>query len=180
MAPDSDLSLIVEVLELVKDDGAEDDLEKALRCVLMDSLISSGPDQMLIRRATSTRRFHFSSLAHDNSALSSKVTRVDLPSAAPHPQGPGLPTLQGPAIISGLQTVSKFNKPASEADTVLIQLALWRIPARNADVTLSVNWPLRSGETGEEHDDAEARRVFDAAWRSFQVHDFGLFAGGSA
>ncbi|BGP54067.1 hypothetical protein JCM8202_003067 [Rhodotorula sphaerocarpa] len=155
MAPDSDLSLIVEVLELVKDDGAEDDLEKALR-------------------------FHFSSLAHDNSALSSKVTKVDLPSAAPHPQGPGLPTLQGPAIISGLQTVSKFNKPASEADTVLIQLALWRIPARNADVTLSVNWPLRSGETGEEHDDAEARRVFDAAWRSFQVHDFGLFAGGSA
>lgn len=31
MAPDSDLSLIVEVLELVKQDGAGDSLEKALK-----------------------------------------------------------------------------------------------------------------------------------------------------
>ena len=36
LAPDSDLSLIIEVLELVKDEGSADDLEKAARyvCVL--------------------------------------------------------------------------------------------------------------------------------------------------
>ncbi|GAA5989126.1 hypothetical protein JCM10908_001169 [Rhodotorula pacifica] len=155
MAPDSDLSLIVEVLELVKEDGAEDSLEKALK-------------------------FHFSSLAHDNAALSSDISTYNLPSSAPHPQGPGLPTLLGPATLEGKQTVSKFNKPASEADTVLIQLALWRIPDRDADVTLSVNWPLRSGETGEEHDATDPRRVFEEAWRSFQINDFGLFAGGAS
>lgn len=76
--------------------------------------------------------------------------------------------------------MSKFNKPESEADTVSIQLALWRVPARNADVTLCVNWPVRVGETGEERGDDEAKRVFDEAVRSFEVKDFGLFAGGDA
>ncbi|BGP46231.1 hypothetical protein JCM10450v2_002071 [Rhodotorula kratochvilovae] len=152
LAPDSDLSLIVEVLELVKGEGSADDLEKAAR-------------------------FHFSSLAHDNTALSSTVSSVTLPSA-PRPRGPGEPTLLGPTVLTGLQTVSKFNRSASEADTVLIQQALWRIPERNADVTLCVNWPIRMGETGEERADDEARRVFDAAVRSFEIKDFGLFAGG--
>ncbi|TNY17873.1 hypothetical protein DMC30DRAFT_428852 [Rhodotorula diobovata] len=155
LAPDSDLSLIVEVLELVKDDGSADDLEKAAR-------------------------FHFSSLAHDNSALSSTVSSVSVPSAAPRPSGPGQPVLLGPTVLRGQQTVSKFNKPESEADTVSIQLALWRVPARNADVTLCVNWPVRVGETGEERGDDEAKRVFDEAVRSFEVKDFGLFAGGDA
>lgn len=86
----------------------------------------------------------------------------------------------GPATLEGRQTVSKFNKPDSEADTVFIQLALWRIPDRDADVTLCVNWPVRSGETGEERDEAEARKVFEEAWRSFQINDFGLFAGSAA
>ena len=125
-------------------------------------------------------RFHFDSLAHDNAALSSEVSHYNIPSAAPHPQGPGLPTLLGPATLEGTQTVSKFNKPDSEADTVLIQLALWRIPDRDADVTLSVNWPVRSGATGEERDATEARKVFDEAWRSFQINDFGLFAGSAS
>uniref|UniRef100_A0A0K3CEM9 Ran-interacting Mog1 protein n=1 Tax=Rhodotorula toruloides TaxID=5286 RepID=A0A0K3CEM9_RHOTO len=124
LAPDSDLSLITEVLELVKDDGAGDDLERAVR--------------------------------------------------------PGLPTILGPAVLSGLQTISKFNRPASEADTVLILLALWRVPQRDADVTLCVNWPVKDGETGEERSEEEARRVFEEAVRAFDVKDFGLFAGGEA
>ncbi|GAA5929497.1 hypothetical protein JCM3775_002357 [Rhodotorula graminis] len=155
LAPDSDLSLIVEVLELVKDEGSADDLEAAAR-------------------------FLFSSLAHDNTALSSSISSVSLPSAAPRPSGPGQPVVLGPTVLAGTQTVSKFNRPDSEADTVLIQQALWRIPARNADVTLCVNWPVRMGETGEERGDDEARKVFDEAVRSFEVKDFGLFAGGDA
>ncbi|GJN88385.1 hypothetical protein Rhopal_001351-T1 [Rhodotorula paludigena] len=155
LAPDSDLSYIVEVLELVKDEQSEHDLDKAAR-------------------------FHFSSLAHDNSALSSTVSSVSTPSAAPKPSGPGLPIVQGPTVLTGTQTVSKFNRPASEADTVLIQLALWRIPQRDADVTLCVNFPVRMGETGEERSADEARRVFEEAVRSFEIRDFGLFAGGEA
>lgn len=41
MAPDSDLSLIVEVLELVKEDGAADSLEKALKLVTLQPLYQS-------------------------------------------------------------------------------------------------------------------------------------------
>ncbi|BGP14069.1 hypothetical protein JCM10213_002364 [Rhodosporidiobolus nylandii] len=154
LSPDSDLSFIVEVLELVKDDGAADSLDAAVR-------------------------FHFSSLAHDNTALSFTVSAVSLPSSTPSP-APGQPTLLGPTVLSGTQLVSKFNRPASEADTVLIQLALWRIPERDADVTLCVNSPVRMGETGEERSADEATRVFEEAVKAFKVEDFGLFAGGQA
>ena len=76
-------------------------------------------------------------------------------------------------MLRGTQAVSKFNRPAEEADTVLIQLALWRIPAKNADVTL----PTKMGESGEERDPQEAKTVFEEAVRSFDIRDFGLFAG---
>ncbi|GAA5829607.1 hypothetical protein JCM11251_000219 [Rhodosporidiobolus azoricus] len=164
LSPDSDLSLIVEVLELVKDDGAADSLEAAAR-------------------------FHFSSLAHDNSALSSTVTSVSLPSSTSASQPPSSsssssslqPTLVGPTLLTGRQTVSKFNRPDSEADEVFIQLALWRVPERDADVTLCVNWPVSKGDGGDagEGGEAEAERVFEEAVRSFEVKDFGLFAGGA-
>jgi hypothetical protein len=191
LAPDSDLSLITEVLELVKDDGARDDLERAVRCVRAlwrqlrtwrSGFSESTRAARSPRPDVAARRFHFSSLAHDNAALSSSVTSVSLPPSppAPNPQGPGLPAILGPAVLSGLQTISKFNRPASEADTVLILLALWRIPQRDADVTLCVNWPVRVGETGEERSEDEARRVFEDAVRAFEVTDFGLFAGGDA
>ncbi|GAA5901621.1 hypothetical protein JCM5296_003335 [Sporobolomyces johnsonii] len=151
LAPDSDLSLIVEILELVKDDAAADSLEAAVR-------------------------FHFSALAHDNTALASDVSSLAVPSSASAP-APGEPQVLGPTLLSGTQLVSKFNRPASEADTVLIQLALWRIPSKNADVTLCVNYPIRMGETGEERSPDEAKRVFEEAVRSFGIKDFGLFAG---
>ncbi|GAA5950057.1 hypothetical protein JCM21900_001379 [Sporobolomyces salmonicolor] len=158
LAPDSDLSLIVEILELVKDDAAADSLEAAAR-------------------------FHFSALAHDNGALSSDVSSLALPSSAPAPApAPGEPEVLGPTLLSGIQLVSKFNRPASEADTVLIQLALWRIPSKNADVTLCVNYPIRMGETGEERSPDEAKMVFEEAVRSFGIKDFGLVfsqAGGA-
>ncbi|GAA6026798.1 hypothetical protein JCM8097_005870 [Rhodosporidiobolus ruineniae] len=154
LSPDSDLSLIVEVLELVKDEGSGESLEAAAR-------------------------FHFSSLAHDNTALSSTVTSVTLPSLPSISHSSSHPTLLGPTVLSGTQTVSKFNRPDSEADTVLILLALWRIPEKDSDVTLCVNFPVRMGETGEEREDAEARRVFDEAVKGFKIEDYGLFAGGA-
>lgn len=128
-----------------------------------------------------SNRFHFSSLAHDNSALSSNISTVDLPSSssttANGSADSSRPEVQGPTVLKGTQTVSKFNRPAEEADTVLIQLALWRIPSKNADVTLCVNFPIKMGESGEERDPVEARKVFESAVRSFEIKDFGLFAG---
>ncbi|GAA6060536.1 hypothetical protein JCM10212_006900 [Sporobolomyces blumeae] len=152
LSPDSDLSLIVEVLEYVTDDGAGDSLEAGAR-------------------------FHFSSLAHDNSASSSDISSIRLPDpASTAAEPPSVPT-QGPAVLVGTQVVSKFNRPASEADTVLIQLALWRVPSKNADVTLCVNFPTTMGETGEARDPLEATKVFEEAVRSFKIVDYGLFAG---
>ncbi|GAA5869005.1 hypothetical protein JCM8547_003248 [Rhodosporidiobolus lusitaniae] len=152
LSSDSDLSLIFEVLQLVKEEGAQDSLEAAAR-------------------------FHFSSLTHDNAALSSTVSSLTLPSSTPKTP-PGIPTLLGPTVLRGVQKVSKFNRPAEEADDVLILLALWRVPEKDADVTLCVNFPVRMGETGEERDGKEAERVFEEAVRTFEVRDYGLFAGG--
>ncbi|GAA5903958.1 Ran GTPase-binding protein MOG1 [Sporobolomyces salmoneus] len=155
LSPDSDLSLIFEVLELVKEEGAADSLEAAVK-------------------------FHFSSLAHDNSALSSDIFSIDLPTpttTTTTSTSESRPEVQGPTILKGTQTVSKFNRPAEEADTVLIQFALWRIPTKNADVTMCVNYPIKMGESGEERDPEEAKKVFENALRSFEIQDFGLFAG---
>ncbi|GAA5931682.1 Ran GTPase-binding protein MOG1 [Sporobolomyces koalae] len=152
LAPDSDLSLIVEVLELVTEQGAADSLEAAIK-------------------------FHFASLAHDNTALSSEIETIELPGPSTAPTDSSQPTVQGPTVVTGVQTVSKFNRPAEEADTVLIQFALWRIPSKNADVTLCVNYPVKMGETGETRDPTEAKTVFEEAVRSFAIKDFGLFAG---
>ncbi|GAA5824460.1 hypothetical protein JCM5353_000316 [Sporobolomyces roseus] len=152
LSPDSDLSLIVEVLELVKEEGAADSLEAAMR-------------------------FHFSSLAHDNTALSSSITSINLRTTSMTPASSSDPEVQGPTVLIGEQTVSKFNKPSEEADTVLIHLALWRIPDKNTDVTLCVNYPIKIGESGEQRDPEEAKKVFEEAVRSFQIKDFNLFAG---
>jgi hypothetical protein len=128
---------------------------------------------------STTSRFHFSSLAHDNTALSSSVTSISLPEtpSTPHSSSSD-PVVLGPTVLVGTQLVSKFNRPESEADTVLIQFALWRIPSKDADVTLCVNCPVKMGETGEEKSDEEAKRVFKEAVESFRIEDYGLFAGG--
>ena len=114
-------------------------------------------------------RFHFSSLAHDNTALTSTISSVLLP---PSPSSPIL----GPTLLSGTQTISKFNLPADKADTVLLLVALWRIPSKKADLVLCVNYPVRK-EGGEEASGDGARAVFERAVRTLVVKDLGLFAG---
>lgn len=117
-------------------------------------------------------RYHFSSLAHDNDALSSSITSVRR--AAPSPQR----QLEGPIVLEGRQRVAKFNKAANEADDVLILLALWRIPGKKTDMVLTVNFPLaQGGKAAASIDDSEARRAFEAFVGSLEVKDWGLFAG---
>ncbi|KAL8293033.1 hypothetical protein RQP46_000727 [Phenoliferia psychrophenolica] len=147
---DSNLSFILEVVELVTESGPADDQQAALR-------------------------FHFDSLAHDNTALSSTVSSLSLPSSAA-PTTPPNPPLLGPAVLSGLQTVAKFNLPPERADTVLVLMALWRIPDKRADLVLCVNFPVRE-EGGPELDSQLARSVFEKAVQGLKIKDYGLFAG---
>lgn len=112
-------------------------------------------------------RYHFSSLAHDNSALSSEVDSVSspfpLPSSSHSPyKPPPAVAKQGEdddsithlyATLEGTQVVSKFNLSEEEADLVKIFLAVIRVdlhepsPAnpqitRGADITVTINVPL--------------------------------------
>lgn len=89
--------------------------------------------------------------------------------------------------------MAKFNKPESEADDVLVQLALWRVPSKNTDLVLTVNYPLQTppaaghangttngGTPVHGGDDAGwrlATEAFNQAVRTLNIIDFGLFAG---
>ncbi|KAJ3575998.1 hypothetical protein NP233_g727 [Leucocoprinus birnbaumii] len=79
-------------------------------------------------------RFHFDSLAHDNSAEKSEVQQVDI---IPNARGDTTP----PAIIlQGTQFVHKFNR--QEVDTVKILMALYRVQDKNVDLVVTFNVPL--------------------------------------
>lgn len=134
LSHDSDVSIIVEVLQCV--DKATDAADMGVAA-----------------------RYHFDSLAHDNDALSSKVESVDAPCAAAAPQ-----TTPKPALLRGTQKVRKFGKATDEHE-VVIYLAVYRLPAQNVDLVLSINDP--------EHTISQA-----AAWRiahSLQIRDWQLF-----
>jgi hypothetical protein len=115
-------------------------------------------------------RFHFLSIAHDNDATSSNVNTVEiLPS--PDPSGPS------PAILTGRQTVAKYNH--TTPDEVVILLAVFRIAEKNVDLVLSFNVPSATANGEGAVDEAGQRRVrtvFDEAVRSLKIVDFGLFA----
>ncbi|KAJ1026028.1 hypothetical protein NDA18_003688 [Ustilago nuda] len=111
---DSDVSLIVEVLQLARDEGADETLDKALR-------------------------FHFSSLAHDNAASSSTVDETQAP-----PQDAQPPATPAPALLTGTQLVSKFGQACQPQEAVTIRVALWRLASKNIDLLLSLNEPSNS------------------------------------
>lgn len=111
---DSDISLIVEVLQLANDEGAGENLENAVR-------------------------FHFSSLAHDNAASSSTVLETDIPSSQIEP-----PATPSPARLTGTQMIRKFGKASEPEEQVTIRVALWRLPSKQIDLVLSVNESSKS------------------------------------
>lgn len=167
---DSNLSFILEVVQLVTESGPPDDQDAALRSVLCSRAESGHAAQ-----TTLACRFHFASLAHDNTATSATVESLSLPSP-PSTSTSTSPTLLGPATLSGLQTVAKFNLPPERADVVLVLMALWRIPSKNTDLVLCVNFPV-SEEGGPQLDATLARKVFADAVQGLQIKDYGLFAG---
>jgi hypothetical protein len=113
-------------------------------------------------------RFHFDSLAHDNSAASSSVESV---TTIPNNRGEETPS---PIFLRGNQLVPKFN--STVPDTICVLLAVFRVEEKNADLVLSMNVPLLTAEG--KIDDAEyqgAQRDFETAVESLRILDFGLF-----
>ncbi|KAJ7219071.1 hypothetical protein GGX14DRAFT_434458, partial [Mycena pura] len=141
--PDSSVSIIVEVLERV--DAADHD---------------------------SAARFHFDSLAHDNSADSAVVDAV---AVIPNTRNDGTP----PAItLSGVQSVAKFNK--ADRDQVRVLMGLFRVENKRVDLVVTFNIPMQSHDSGAVDERGwKATQIyfdaFDAFVRSLCIVDFGLF-----
>jgi hypothetical protein len=115
-------------------------------------------------------RFHFDSLAHDNSARSAEVQSV---AAIPDDKQDNTP----PAIVlKGHQMVPKFNHTTS--DKVLILMALFRIESKRIDLVVTFNIPLEAVDGGvvNRRDTEKVEVDFDTFTRSLRIVNFGLFA----
>lgn len=115
-------------------------------------------------------RFHFDSLAYDNSARSAEVQNVAAISDAKQDNTP-------PAIIlKGYQMVPKFNH--TTPDKVQILMALFRIESKRIDLVITFNIPLEAVDSGvvNSRDMEKVEVDFDTFIRSLRIVDFGLFA----
>ncbi|THH14707.1 hypothetical protein EW146_g5653 [Bondarzewia mesenterica] len=114
-------------------------------------------------------KFHFDSLAQDNSAQMSSVSEVTILEST----GDNTPS---PVILHGRQLVSKFNQV--NADDVRILMALYRVETKGVDVMLTMNVPVTaasdSGAVGEEGFNA-VKGDFESVARSLRIVDVGLF-----
>lgn len=136
---DSNISLILEVLQQVADGTDPEAMDKAAR-------------------------FHFDSLAHDNSATNVHVDWIDAPDAKAAADG----ATPRPALLKGTQTVKKFGKVTDE-DVVQIWIAVWRLPGKHVDLVLSRNNPDATDVDQQSQD-------FRATAGSLRIVDWSLFA----
>ncbi|KAK0527485.1 hypothetical protein OC835_004673 [Tilletia horrida] len=122
-------------------------------------------------------RFHFDSIAHDNSAEAFSVSRT-WTSAAGTASQTDTPT---PVLLHGTQKVRKFGRESERAQTVQIWVALWRIEAKGIDLVLSVNaagtgTATAMGISAGESEDDGVGRIFERAASTLRILDHGLFA----
>jgi len=114
-------------------------------------------------------RFHFDSLAHDNSA---QLATVENTSIIMNDRGDDTPS---PVILSGIQIVQKFNR--SSADRIHIFMALYRVVSKRVDLVLTMNVPVDASQgdaVGEEGIPA-AKDDFATAATSLRIVDYDLF-----
>jgi hypothetical protein len=117
---------------------------------------------------TMLSRFHFDSIAHDNSASRSIVERVVQTPIARQP-GDATPV---PIVLTGVQYARKFNR--TYEDEVRILMGLYRVEQKNTDMVVTMNIPSGSVvNTGGQGYQA----VFEQLIRSLRIVDFDLFAG---
>ncbi|KAJ3511681.1 hypothetical protein NLJ89_g3954 [Agrocybe chaxingu] len=141
MYPDSSVSIIVEILQQVESSNLDDAI-----------------------------RFHFDSLAHDNSARSIRVERIF---TIPNDRGDNTPSA---TILHGAQSVPKFNQ--SVPDQVNIYMALFRVQGKSVDLVVTFNVPTSSVDGGAVNNAGveRAEADFNQFVRSLRIVDFGLFA----
>jgi hypothetical protein len=157
------VSIIVEILQMV-DAASVEDAIKLVFFLIKQLIAQSHTDFFWLR-------YHFDSLAHDNSATSSEVSGVEMianprtDDVTPHAMR-----------LSGVQMVPKFNRETP--DRVLILMALYRVTEKSIDMVVTFNVPLESEDGGAVSDDnlPSIRNQFDQFTRSFRILDFGLFA----
>jgi len=145
LSPDSDVTYIIEILQRVE----PNDLSEAVK-------------------------FHFDSLAHDNSAQSSTVERV-IPPSLDIAQSATRPV---PCLLQGTQLVQKFNRPS--ADEVRILVALYRIEDKDTDVVFTCNIPVETTNPETEavanNEWPKVAQAFENAVNTFEIVDPSLFA----
>jgi hypothetical protein len=114
-------------------------------------------------------RYHFDAIAHDNDALSSSVDEVN---ETPYNRGVEIPSI---IILRGRQSVKKFNK--TSVDDLRIFVALYRLKKQGVDIVLSLNFPMNTGEgtTRTEEQYNTAKQTFLSIAASLHVVDFSLF-----
>ncbi|TRM61745.1 hypothetical protein BD626DRAFT_405360 [Schizophyllum amplum] len=117
-------------------------------------------------------RFHFNSLAHDNDAQASTVTNVSvIPNDRAGDQTPST------IILSGVQSVAKFNR--ATLDEVRVLMALYRVESKGIDLVVTFNVPTSTSEDSGAVK-SEQWMVIESDFKTFvtslQIVDFGLFA----
>jgi len=115
-------------------------------------------------------RFHFDSLAHDNSA---GFTRVDSVFVIPNDRGDLTPSA---IILHGTQHISKFNRRT--VDEVCLFMGLFRVEEKRADLVVTFNVPVESAEAGavDEVELTAAQEQFGVFVRSLRIVNYDLFA----
>ena len=157
--PDSSASIIVEILQRVEPSH----YDAAIRCVQYCHLRSP---------LIPYRRFHFDSLAHDNDAQASTISNVSvIPNDRAGDQTPSA------IILSGVQSVAKFNRPT--LDEVRVLMALYRVESKGIDLVVTFNIPTSTTDDSGAVSPEKWSTIesdFNSLVTSLQIVDFGLFA----
>lgn len=114
-------------------------------------------------------RFHFESLAHDNSAEEKQIHEITIYPADSDSETPP------PILLYGEQSIRKFN--STVPDKIRILLAVYRLKEKNVDLVMSMNAPMESaaGDAINEDQWVVAKEAFSVAAQSLHIVDFGLF-----
>ena len=152
----SDLSFIFEILDRVEPKDPRDAARYART-----------PWGFFFLPVSNHGRFHFDSIADDNSATSSTVNEILVPKNQPV-SPPHTPT---PIVLHGAQSVSKFNM--TKDDIVDVYLALYRLTELPHDIVFTLNMPLTTSTN--ESVIQTMKEMFGSMAESLIIKDFGLF-----
>ncbi|KAJ1673850.1 hypothetical protein EV182_004442 [Spiromyces aspiralis] len=130
-----------------------------------------------------TLDYHFEQLASDNEAKEFAILEREV---VPDTHKPDLSDVKVLTAV-GSQTIAKFNESEKSADaynTVVIFIAVVRIPKHMTDVIITLNCPVKIGSGSSsavmvEHvatNLTEVRDTFQHIVRSFKVHDWSLLS----